>query len=342
LLIVAVLLYGCGSDPHANFTVSNPKTSTSPQPFSVSSAGRFSLTQVLVLGDSQGTDERVFGFVEGAIFGPNDDIYVADYRLQRIAVYDSAGGFKRFLGRKGQGPGELLSPYSLTFLGDTLLVFDDRQGRVSAFDTSGSFLWSFQSPAEFLRTLKPGPAGSILATTGGSPSLLIQLSSRGDLLNELIHRPLGEGGLQADYVPEPGPICQLGSHIIYANPWVYELLALSIHSLQEEWSQRFASDFLRPVDSPDSRKGGTVRGGTTLGLACDSTQMVLGYIDLQSGRIRYDLLDASGRPLGRLEYTRTDNNPGYPGFLGDLRHGKVLGYRAHPFPQVTVWRSGLH
>jgi hypothetical protein len=63
---------------------------------------------------------------------------------------------------------------------------------------------------------------------------------------------------------------------------------------------------------------------------------VLGYLDLESGRIHCDILDDHLRPVGRLRFWR-DREPDYPGFLVAGRGNRLLAVRSRPFPQVGIW-----
>jgi hypothetical protein len=84
--------------------------------------------------------------------GPDGRIYVLQSQEQLIRVFDGTGRFVGTIGRRGEGPGEFLSPHNMGWSGDTLWVIDGGLSRISFFDRDGTFLSS-------LRTNWPPPGG---------------------------------------------------------------------------------------------------------------------------------------------------------------------------------------
>lgn len=65
-------------------------------------------------------------------------IHILDTQARQIRVFDATGDHIRTLGRDGRGPGEFVLPNGMGFAPDgTLLVYDARADRVTAFDSSG-------------------------------------------------------------------------------------------------------------------------------------------------------------------------------------------------------------
>ena len=105
----------------------------------------------------------------GSVDGPNDAfvrpatvtidaagrIYVLDAGLPALSVFDSGGRFIRQYGRRGEGPGEYVSPAAFGVQGDTIWLSDARTGRITYYDQRGEVLESFQlnigAPDEPLR-----------------------------------------------------------------------------------------------------------------------------------------------------------------------------------------------
>ena len=68
-------------------------------------------------------------------------VYVVDSGNHQLVVFDASGKVWRTIGRKGQGPGELVSPTDMGFLKDgSLLVADSGNRRVQRLDAEGSYL----------------------------------------------------------------------------------------------------------------------------------------------------------------------------------------------------------
>jgi len=66
-------------------------------------------------------------------------VHVIDYQQHNIVEFDLKGAFVRTIGSAGAGPGELNNAQSLTNHGDSLVVSDTGNGRLSVFHKDGSF-----------------------------------------------------------------------------------------------------------------------------------------------------------------------------------------------------------
>jgi len=109
---------------------------------------RLSAEPVLRIGELDGAPEYQFHQVVGAVRRSDGGIVVGDGGLRALRFYDAAGRFARSSGRKGGGPGEFEELGSVHLLaGDSLLVWDWRQRRVSRFRADGAFHRSLSLPA---------------------------------------------------------------------------------------------------------------------------------------------------------------------------------------------------
>ncbi len=70
------------------------------------------------------------------------EIFLIDQRKKRVLKYDKRGKFVKYIGRKGQGPGEYLSPYRLCFINKKLYVCDNMTKRIHIYNDMGSYLRS--------------------------------------------------------------------------------------------------------------------------------------------------------------------------------------------------------
>ncbi|WP_419162828.1 6-bladed beta-propeller [Candidatus Palauibacter sp.] len=76
-------------------------------------------------------------FVEQLVPSPDGSAFLLDAQTDRVLSFQPDGTFRRQIGRRGEGPGELLSPWRLGLLGqDTLWVVDARQRRISLYDAA--------------------------------------------------------------------------------------------------------------------------------------------------------------------------------------------------------------
>jgi hypothetical protein len=96
-----------------------------------------------VLTGAETGDEAAFAFVGPVKFLSNGGLVVGDVASGRLIIYDAQGVFKRFLGRRGEGPGEIRRLESITVKpGDTLATFDPGVRRLSFWRPDSGFLRS--------------------------------------------------------------------------------------------------------------------------------------------------------------------------------------------------------
>ncbi|MCJ7627153.1 MAG: 6-bladed beta-propeller [Longimicrobiales bacterium] len=75
---------------------------------------------------------------------PDGGLVVADRRRNQILFYDSLGSYLTSAGGPGEGPGEFRDIGALEVVGDSLLAFDWRLGRLTVLDFDGQFLGTVQ------------------------------------------------------------------------------------------------------------------------------------------------------------------------------------------------------
>ncbi len=99
------------------------------------------LEEDLSLGGPRAAGDYAFGSIRNFVVDEKGSIYVLDDKNTRVQVFDASGKYVRTIGRKGQGPGDLDSPLSLSLnrTSDELLVLQGIR-RLSFFRTDGSFI----------------------------------------------------------------------------------------------------------------------------------------------------------------------------------------------------------
>ena len=156
-----------------------------------------SAPQVFAVGRAEGADHEIFGEVSSVAFDAAENLYVLDRPGGRVLVFDRGGRFLRQIGRKGQGPGELVVPMQLAIGGDgTVIVSDLGRPGYSLFRPDGTFVrnvvadqWmpSFGSPLAW------HPRGGIVGTFRRAPSLDGGRLPRQEDVMPVIFQPLGGG-----------------------------------------------------------------------------------------------------------------------------------------------------
>jgi hypothetical protein len=78
------------------------------------------------------------------LLGPDDMVYVIEQRAGKVRVFARDGQFSHGFARRGRGPGELTSPATAGFTGDTLWIFDARDRRITLFSLDGAYLEDYR------------------------------------------------------------------------------------------------------------------------------------------------------------------------------------------------------
>ncbi len=104
-------------------------------------------------------DSLPLTYITQLVPAADGSLYMLDARTEGVLAFGPDGAFRRRIGRRGEGPGELLSPWRLGLLGrDTLWLLDAGRPRVNLYHASTG-----ESLADF------GPATWDVAAAGGEP-----------------------------------------------------------------------------------------------------------------------------------------------------------------------------
>lgn len=147
IAIVFAALAACGTSPEA----------PNGYVFSVDSAGRYPVMRssgtppvwssplLATIGTANGSASEL-GRVRSVLLSPAGDVFVVDAGYTRLVKFNASGSFAAQWGRKGSGPGEYLSPYSIAWLHDSLVLLDPANSRMGMYDTQGRWVRSWPSP----------------------------------------------------------------------------------------------------------------------------------------------------------------------------------------------------
>ena len=101
--------------------------------------GQLNLKLIRIWGNGDEKDERIFfATPTNMVIDKNDLVYICDRHDHCVKVFKSTGEYVRKIGRKGQGPGDLLGPGKVALApnGD-LLVFEYGGFRLQRFSPEG-------------------------------------------------------------------------------------------------------------------------------------------------------------------------------------------------------------
>ena len=100
----------------------------------------FSLKEDLTVGEKE-REDYVFYQARDVEADSEGNIYVLDIGDKQIKVFNKKGQFLRVISRKGQGPGELVSPIDIYIdERDLIYVTDSENNRISVFNKQGNFV----------------------------------------------------------------------------------------------------------------------------------------------------------------------------------------------------------
>lgn len=111
--------------------------------------------------ESESNSAFTFVRISGLLIDKDDNVYVLDSRDANIKVFNRRGQFIRFIGKKGQGPGEFDSPSGMDFFSETeIAVLDGGNRRLTIFGLSGAYLSSFSYSGFSLASIRADAKGN--------------------------------------------------------------------------------------------------------------------------------------------------------------------------------------
>ena len=158
----------------------------------------WTLEQDLRIGTLEGEPEYQFGRIAWLTADGDGSIYVLDQQARHIKRFDSDGRHVATFGRAGSGPGELGEAATFIGLGagDTLLVADLDNGRISLYSTDGESLATV--PLDIERGLPVTWRATLSGTVARQARQLPipELMSVADTMDAIV--AMDSGGLDAD------------------------------------------------------------------------------------------------------------------------------------------------
>lgn len=142
------------------------------------------LEEELTIGDAGGREEYMFQQVRHIAVDEKENIYILDRKAGHIKVFNKKGSYIQTIGKKGQGPGEFVTPGQIFIRDRELMVYDDGDRSFSFFTLDGEFIKSINaSKAEGLE-VKIDSKGNITFATMGYSNETRYITYRLDLYDQ--------------------------------------------------------------------------------------------------------------------------------------------------------------
>jgi len=123
----------------------------------------FSLEEELSIGEREGKEEYIFSEIRHIAVDEQERIYIVDPKESHIKVFDRNGNYIRTIGKKGQGPGEIGRPRSVSITSQNEIVVPDSGNRRLAFFTlEGEFIKNISTAEMDLMTTRIDSKGNII------------------------------------------------------------------------------------------------------------------------------------------------------------------------------------
>jgi hypothetical protein len=143
----------------------------------------------LSIGVAEGEEEYMFSRISGIAVDEEDNIYVLDYTEAHLDVYDSEGSHVKTIGKKGQGPGEMASPFSIAITKNKEIVIQDLNNRKFLFfSMDGTYLKSVSAARWIIVGARVDSRNNIIGvvSTMGAEEQLLELKKFDSALNPLL------------------------------------------------------------------------------------------------------------------------------------------------------------
>ncbi len=154
-------------------------------------------------------EELMFQNLNYLVVDDEENIYVTDSKAGHVLVFNKSGEFVRKIGRRGQGPGEMIFPLEVQILGKKeLFVNDTGQVKAHFFTLDGEFLRQVStSKMPAFRLPKADSAGNIVAS----------YAIAGEPIKSVLNK----------FDSELNPICEFASSVFVSQPPVFQYFEMS-------------------------------------------------------------------------------------------------------------------
>jgi len=125
----------------------------------------FSVEEELSIGAVEGEGNYVFHHLSYLAVNNEENIYAMDQGEAHVKVFDKNGTFLRIIGKRGEGPGELLQPNEIFILDNNQLIIEDYIRNLTYYSLKGEYIKAQSTTKIFPVGILVNSQGKILAAT---------------------------------------------------------------------------------------------------------------------------------------------------------------------------------
>jgi hypothetical protein len=280
------------------------------------------LKEDLSLGGPDAQGDSAFDQIRQFIVDDAGAVYVLDQRASHIKVFDASGKYVRTIGRKGQGPGELEYPMTLSMNRATGELAVQLQSRgLVFFKTDGTFLRNLSLKGMLGGRSRVDSQGQIyvleIAMDGsGSRYKTKKLAPDGSLLATISETPTptGPGNTTKAFIPVAYFQISRDDRLVYGYPETYEIQLYGPVEAEVLRKIRREYDPVAVTEEEKAERKKDVPPGYTREFEFPKNHPAysrfflsdLGHLFVQTyekaeeGRFIHDIFDAEGRFIGRV------------------------------------------
>jgi 6-bladed beta-propeller len=280
------------------------------------------LREDLSIGGPEAQGEAALDQIRQVLADDAGMLYVLDQRASHVKVFDASGKYLRTIGRKGQGPGELEYPMTLSLNERTGELAVHQQSRaIVFFKTDGTYIRQLSLKGMLAGRARLDSRGQIyvleiIMDNENSRYATKKLAPDGSLLATISETPTpaGKGNTTKAFIPVAFYGIDREDRFIYGFPETYEIQIFGptetkvLRKITREYDPVAVTEedkaeqrkdvppgYNREFDFPKNRPAYSRFFLSDLGHIFVQT-----YEKADGGRLFHDVFDAEGRFIGRL------------------------------------------
>ena len=110
--------------------------------------GVFTLEEELSISETPEREEVIFSQLRSIDVDKSGRLYILDQGEAHVYVFDPDGNYVRSIGKKGQGPGELHMPFTMTVTSGQELMVEDFRSEIIFYSLEGDFIREIKTAKE--------------------------------------------------------------------------------------------------------------------------------------------------------------------------------------------------